>query len=344
MPFRATIPFASLIALLGLCLASSAYSASLPDCSITPTSPLVVNVKDKGAKGDGEADDTNAFNKALAAAEGGTLKVPGGTYMIDAIKSLKPKSNTVLDLRGATLKVIPNGEQHYKLIFVHGVKNVTILGGKLVGDRAKHKSKAGEWGMGITINSSENVTIDGTESREMWGDGFYIGGANNVAFCSVVAIHNRRQGLSIIAAKHLLVTNSVFRDTRGTRPMAGIDIEPDHPDQEVKDVLIEHSKFIDNAGGGIAIAGKKGDVANVRITQNVFEGSLPIKIENAPRIHSTQICKNRYIVKAAPASEGFNTFAEPADIVALQSDCSAGRDMRFEINRMNTRKKKPPKN
>jgi polygalacturonase len=344
MPFRATIPFATLIALLGLCLASSAYSASLPDCSITPTSPLVVNVKDKGAKGDGKADDTNAFNKALAAAEGGTLKVPAGTYMIDAIKSLEPKSNTVLDLRGATLKVIPNGEQHYKLIFVHGVKNVTILGGKLVGDRAKHKSKAGEWGMGITINSSENVTIDGTESREMWGDGFYVGGANNVAFCSVVAIHNRRQGLSIIAAKHLLVTDSVFRDTRGTRPMAGIDIEPDHPDQEVKDVLIEHSKFIDNAGGGIAIAGKKGDVANVRITQNVFEGSLPIKIENAPRIHSTQICKNRYIVKAVPASEGFNTFAEPADIVALQSDCSAGRDMRFEINRMNTRKKKPPKN
>jgi len=350
MPFRATIPFASLIALLGLCLASSAYSASLPDCSITPTSPLVVNVKDKGAKGDGKRNDTASIQKAIeeVAGTGGTVYVPKGTYMVRGTgkNRLHLLSKMALKLAdGAVLKVIPNGAKSYSALKVADAKDVTVTGGTLLGDRSEHKGGAGEWGMGIFIGpNAARIFVIGVTAKEMWGDGFYVGGANNVAFCSVVAIHNRRQGLSIIAAKHLLVTDSVFRDTRGTRPMAGIDIEPDHPDQQVKDVLIEHSKFIDNAGGGIAIAGKKGDVSNVQITQNVFEGSRPIKIENAPRVHSTQICKNRYIVKQVPASEGFNTFAEPADFVALQSDCNAGSDMRFEINRTNTRKKKPPQN
>jgi len=33
----------------------------------------IVNVKTHGARGDGTADDTNAFNKALRAAQGGKL-------------------------------------------------------------------------------------------------------------------------------------------------------------------------------------------------------------------------------------------------------------------------------
>jgi len=92
-------------------------------------------------------------------------------------------------------------------------------------------------------------------------------------------------------------------------------------------------KFIDNAGGGILIAGGQGDVANVRITQNLFEGPRPIRIKYAPRVHPAQICKNRYIAKEVPASEGFNAFADPADIVVVQDDCGKGRDMRFEMNR-----------
>jgi hypothetical protein len=59
----------------------------------------------------------------------------------------------------------------------------------------------------------------------------------------------------------------------------------------------------------------------------------PIRVKYAPRVHSTQICKNRYIAKEMPASEGFNTFAHPADIVVLQDDCKEGRDMRFETHR-----------
>ena len=43
------------------------------------------------------------------------------------------------------------------------------------------------------------------------------------------------------------VTNSVFKNTRGTRPSAGIDLEPDRETQTITNVRIAHSKFLDNA-------------------------------------------------------------------------------------------------
>jgi polygalacturonase len=337
---------AFLFPLIAAILAGPAHSAPLNSCSVKPSSPLVVNVRDEGAKGDGKTDDTAAIQRAIDAVggAGGTVYVPDGIYMVVGVdaEQLQLRSNMTLKLSGhAILKVIPNGAEHYSVLRINQVSDVAIVGGILQGDRAKHKGKKGEWGMGISIGpNAQRVTVVGVTAKDMWGDGFYVIRATDVAFCSVVADHNRRQGLSIIDTDRLLVTNSVFRDTHGTRPSAGIDIEPDKPDQRVSNVIIEKSKFVDNAGGGIMIAGKKGEVANVRITQNVFEGTRPILVENAPRVHSTQICKNRYIAKELPTSEGFNTFSEPVNVVALQANCSEGRDMRFETNRFTKKKKK----
>jgi len=351
MPFRVRLSLASLITALAFCLAGLAHGAPRPPaCSAQAASPFVVNVRKKGAKGDGKSDDTAAIQKAIDAVAGtsGTVYLPDGVYLVTGVGSerLHLRSKMTLKLADrAILKVIPNDAEKYSMLKISEASDVTVVGGTLQGDRAEHKTKRGQWGMGVFIGrDAKRVTIAAVTAKDMWGDGFYVTHSTDVALCSVIATHNRRQGLSIISAKNLLVTNSIFQDTRGTRPSAGIDIEPDGPDEEVTHVRIERSKFINNAGGGISIAGKKGKVTNVRITQNVFEGTLPIKIENAPRVHSTQICKNRYIIKEMPASEGFNTFAEPVDIVALQSDCSEGRDMRFETNRMTKKKRRPPKN
>ena len=346
IPFRLRLSLVSLIAAFAFCLAGHAHGAPRPPaCSVKAASPLVVNVRDQGARGDGKTDDTAAIQKAIdaVAGTGGTVYVPDGVYMVTGVGSerLTLRSKMTIKLADrAILKVIPNDAKKYSVLKISEASDVAVVGGTLQGDRFEHKTKKGQWGMGIFIGrDAERVTVVGVTSRDMWGDGFYVTHSNNVALCSVVAIRNRRQGLSIISARNLLVTNSIFRDTHGTRPSAGIDIEPNGPDQEVADVRIEYSKFIDNAGDGIMIAGKKGRVANVQIRHNVFEGGRPILIENAPRVHSTEICKNRYISKQEHTSEGFNSFAQPVEAVALQADCSAGRDMRFEVNR-NTKKKK----
>jgi hypothetical protein len=42
--------------------------------------------------------------------------------------------------------------------------------------------------MGIFIGpDASRVTVVAVTAKDMWGDGFYVGGATDVAFCSVVA-------------------------------------------------------------------------------------------------------------------------------------------------------------
>ena len=215
-------------------LAAAAETAAPQGCVVAPKSPLVVNVRDKGAKGDGRTDDTDAIQAAIdeVGGTGGTVLVPGGTYMVDAVKKKRGftlKSDMTLKLaKDAVLKAIPNDSRKYAVLSISDVSDVTVVGGTLEGDRTEHKGKAGEAGMGIRIDhGAKRVTISGVTSRKMWGDGFYVEGAKDTKFCGVIADNNRRQGLSIVEADGVLVTNSVFRNTHGTRPSAGIDLEPD---------------------------------------------------------------------------------------------------------------------
>lgn len=60
-----------------------------------PTREPEASVKDFGAMGDGIADDTQAFQKALREAAGKTIRVPAGTYLITDILEIAA-SNTVL--------------------------------------------------------------------------------------------------------------------------------------------------------------------------------------------------------------------------------------------------------
>lgn len=328
-------------------LAGPASGARFDGCNVKPASSLVVNVKDRGAKGDGQSDDTQSIQKAIdeVAGSGGTVYVPNGTYIVQAHgkKRLVLGSKMTLKLADrAVLKAIPTAAKYYSVLRIPRAQDVTVIGGTLQGDRKEHKGRSGEWGMGIIIGpESERITIAGVTSRHMWGDGFYLAGGEDIALCSVVAEHNRRQGLSIIMGNRILVTNSTFRDTRGTAPSAGIDLEPNKPHQRITNVRIENSKFIDNAGGGVMISGKKAEVAHVEILHNLFEGPRPILVENAPRVRSTAICENRYVRKEEAGNQGFNTFADKVEVVSLQMDCREGSDMRFEKHRQTKKKNKP---
>jgi len=339
---------AAIVAAWALASSASTAANAFDACSVKPASSLVVNVRDRGAKGDGKANDTAAIQRAIdeVAGTGGTVFIPNGVYMVQAVgKSLALRSKMTLRLADkATLKVIPNGETRYYTLRIHEASDVTVIGGTLLGDRREHKGKKGEWGMGLHIVRSSRVTIARVTSTRMWGDGFYVADGTDIAFCSVAAINNRRQGLSIISANRLLVTDSVFRDTRGTRPSAGIDMEPNKASQRIAHVRIERSKFIGNAGDGIVIQGYKGRVANVEIRNNLFDrNDQPILVKNAPGVRSRAICDNRIIVRQKPPATSLNAYAEAVQVVSPQMDCRGGSDMRFEKSRTKKNKKKKKK-
>lgn len=79
---RATV--SALLALLLCALLSLASVAA----------PQNVSVKDFGAKGDGVADDTAAFRKALESAGGGIVRIPPGSYLISDALTL-PQNTTL---------------------------------------------------------------------------------------------------------------------------------------------------------------------------------------------------------------------------------------------------------
>ena len=235
----------------------SALAASRDACVPASKSPLVVDVRDKGAKGDGQTDDTDAIQAAIdeVGGTGGTVLVPGGTYMVDAAKKkqrLSLKSDMTLKLaKDAVLKAIPNNSRNMPCSRFRTCRTSPLSEERskatAPSTRAKRESRHGH----PHRQRRQTRHHQRRDLRKMWGDGFYVGGAKDTKFCGVIADNNRRQGLSIVEADGVIVPNSVFRNTRGTRPSAGIDLEPDHAEQKIVNVRIQNSKFIDNAGPGI---------------------------------------------------------------------------------------------
>ena len=204
--------------------------------------------------------------------------------------------------------------------------------------------------MGLSIlEGAKNITVSGVTSKEMWGDGFYVESAQGVTFCSVVADHNRRQGLSVIEVDRLEVMNSVFSNTQGTRPSAGIDLEPDDVKQQISNVRIHNSKFLNNKGPGILVAGKKHAslISRLEITENLFVGELPLKIEYSPEVLQSQICRNRQIVREVAiravsrpikSPKRFSSFSTNA----ATTDCKcAADDRRLLVHRGQWRRAEP---
>lgn len=260
----------ALVAGLALALGTIALPASAASWwTATPQVAIgskTVNVRNAGARGDGSHDDTAAFQAAINSlpSSGGTVTVPAGRYMINALTSIKMRSHTRLKLDpAAQLVAIPNSKTTYYVVKVWNVKDVEVTGGQIIGDRAKHRGNTGEWGMGLDVRTSDNVYVHDLKVSDCWGDGLFVGStgkrgtgsappATNVTFKNIVSTNNRRQGLSITVADKIFVYNSAFSNTNGTAPQAGIDVEPMNQG-DASNVRIEKTTMTGNVGNGLEL-------------------------------------------------------------------------------------------
>lgn len=257
-------------------LPGRAFAASGKDASAS-----TVDVRERGAVGDGTHDDTDAFQSAFdrLPASGGTVNVPAGSYLIDAARSIRPRSHTRLVLAtGARLTAMPNALERSSVILVQDVDDVSISGGSIVGERDNHQGGSGEWGHGISILGARQVTISDIRVSACWGDGIYIGTiyaksappnlSTDITLTRVVCTGNRRQGLSITASRNITVTDSEFSHTNGTKPACGIDIEPDTMKAAAQDIRISGCQVSDNQGSGLEMSY---NVTRVQITNCQIE-------------------------------------------------------------------------
>jgi hypothetical protein len=228
----------------------------------------VVDVRTFGAKGNGATNDTAAIQKAINSlpSTGGTVVIPTGVYGIDAVTSLKLRSNVTIQMTPSTiLGVIPNAAAHYEVLHIGGVSNVNVNSGVLWGDRLTHKATTGEHGFGAAILGSSNVTVTGTASNNMWGDGFYVGNgptfgsslktrSTNVKLIDVTADNNRRQGISVTSGKDISIVRAKLTNTNGAAPSAGIDVEPNGKTDILQNISIVDTYTANNQGAGISLS------------------------------------------------------------------------------------------
>jgi parallel beta-helix repeat protein len=233
-------------------------------------------VRSTGAKGDGTTDDTTAIQLAIekVSLTGGTVAVPAGTYMVDAVRGVELASRVTLRLDPrATLKAIPNDRANHSILRMSNVTKANVIGGALIGERHQHGGTTGEWGMGITISGSEQIVIEELTISNMWGDGIYINKqSRNVKICAVTSDSNRRQGLSVISVDGLEVAHSTFSNTSGTDPAAGIDLEPNLHDT-IDNVRIHDSRFFNNDGAGILITAAHSPIRGVILERNMISSN-----------------------------------------------------------------------
>jgi len=315
IPARRSFLSKSLLMLLPLGFTPELAAQRLPSSKafVPPTRArggAVLNVRQWGARGNGDNDDTAAFQRAIDAlpAAGGTVRVPAGNYVIDPTVRVYLRSRMHLHLLpGAVLRAKRNSAERAYVLMAYKVSDVEISGGRIIGDRYNHLGSAGEWGHAIMIRGSKRVTIRDIHLSQCWGDGISIGGAMvlnrptissvDVVVANVVSTGNRRQGLTIGQAARVQVWDSEFSNTGGIKPGAGIDIEPDPKDTGIADTIhIENCVIKNNEGNGVILyrPTKRVTIKKCIIERNGGYGILSIESTNA---YITQnIIRNNYLM------------------------------------------------
>ncbi len=210
-----------------------------------------------GAAGDGVTEDSSSFQKALKAiglSGGGTLFIPMGVFVI---RDLRPSDNTRIILHpNAILLAHPSIALATPVVYLKGVSNVIIEGGLIDGNRNNLVISGGEARMCLRISDAcQNITIRDMLFKKAYGDGVYIREANNILLNNIICDNNYRNGLSITDnCSNIRILYSVFKNSKGTSPQAGIDIEPNANTFALDNILVDNCEIYGNSLNGISLS------------------------------------------------------------------------------------------
>jgi hypothetical protein len=182
-----------------------------------------------------------------------------------------------------------------------------------------------EWRHALSIRECDDVTVEGLTLKESGGDGIYLGAGSGdaanraVTIRNVVCDGNNRQGISVITAQNLLIEDCVFRDTRGTAPEAGIDFEPNRPEERLVNCVLRNCRSENNAGQAYHL-----------YLGSMNESSTPVSIrfENC----TSKTC-GRYSTYVAVANrEGLRTVRGSIEYVDCRFEADAARGVYIRGN------------
>lgn len=212
------------------------------------------------------ADDSTEFVQAAIDSGAAQVVVPyvGAPWVV---RPIKLRSDLELIFEPGVVVLAKPGEFKGKgdsLFSVSDASNISIrgYGATLRMRKADYQSEAyekAEWRMTLDFTGCTNIKVEGVRLESSGGDGIYIGCTAKQPYCRDVTIRDvvchdhHRQGISVIGAVNLLIENCVMSGTSGTAPEAGIDLEPNGPDERLENCVIRNCIFEDNAGAGMLV-------------------------------------------------------------------------------------------
>lgn len=253
----------------------------------------LVNYLPKSYVKDGSVDYTDYLQKGLK--ENKEVEFPNFPVMINK-KGLEVSSNQTLNFPPkAVLVMKPNAEEKYGMLNIKYVQNVVINNAVLKGDKEKHLSDKGEWGMGINIFSSSNITINNPSISGTWGDGIYIGEPKaaekktkklssytnkNIVVKGGVIDNCLRNGISIISGIGITVDGTTIQNMNGKAPKGAVDIEPNGASNELKNIVLKNITTKNNFNGIIVFLVKLAQDKSYNINTITIENHKDYKSSN----------------------------------------------------------------
>ncbi|MBN2456876.1 MAG: right-handed parallel beta-helix repeat-containing protein [Sedimentisphaerales bacterium] len=220
-------------------------------------------------------DSTEAIQGAINS-RAQTVIIPyvGRDWVVRPIKLI---SNQEIFFEPGVVVTAKKGEFKGKydcLFSAHHLSNVTLrgYGTTLRMQKADYMNSAkytkSEHRHIVQIRSSENIKILGFRLENSGGDGIFVGPkggsitavdeyfyvpCRNVAIKDCICDNNYRQGISVISVNGLLVDNCILKNTRGTPPQAGIDLEPSNSKGILSNIVISNCVSDRNSGPGMTV-------------------------------------------------------------------------------------------
>lgn len=266
-----------------------------------------------------QLDATNALQAAINTGMNVYVADVGHNWIVRPLK-LTNSNQQILFENGVVIEAMRGAflSKTDSLFYAsYNVTNISLVGygARLVmhqEDYSQSPYAFSEHRAGISLGSASNVTVAGLTIKDTGGDGIYVGGSSDSANMGLPAINITikdvtidnayRNGISVVDAKNVTIDNAVILNTSGTKPQAGIDLEPDLPSQVLENITIKNSIINANASQGIlvslynmpggAVAPITGSVDHVTIMGNGEEGILMTKVAPGFTITNSLILDN----------------------------------------------------
>lgn len=222
-----------------------------------------------------------------------------GEYVLEKTLRLAPTLRT-LDIRDVKLVAAPGAFLGFDevLVFCQECKDLVIVGygAELRMQRSDYLLKPeyfaknpdgtvkvddrgrpirSEYRHGLMFLGGENIIVEGLIATECGGDGIYIGAtrddrrlpARNVLVQHVTLVRNLRNNLSVTSCDGCTIRDSYTAAAVGLSPQSGMCLEPSHPRDQLRNIIVEDVISDGNIGSPFIVALSK-----------VNETSMPVDV------------------------------------------------------------------